>query len=110
MDFAFWLHGVLLLIIAIVFRLFRPTGINAIYGYRTKRSMKNEISWKLANDYSSKLLIYFAVAFLLLQFIIWIALGANKTTVIVSSVLLAASLPIVILMTENYLNKNDSSV
>jgi hypothetical protein len=31
-----------------------PKGINALYGYRTFRSMKNIDLWKEANQYSSK--------------------------------------------------------
>lgn len=32
-----------------------PKQINGIYGYRTKRSMKNMESWKFAHDYCGKL-------------------------------------------------------
>ncbi|PAF39498.1 hypothetical protein CHH69_07795, partial [Terribacillus saccharophilus] len=33
-------------------------GINRIAGYRTKRSMKNETLWKLAQSYAAKLLVF----------------------------------------------------
>ena len=32
-----------------------PKQINGIYGYRTKRSMKNMDTWKFAHDYCGKL-------------------------------------------------------
>ena len=37
--------------------LFRRTSkeINYVYGYRTKRSMRNEETWKFANQYFGKL-------------------------------------------------------
>ena len=37
--------------------LFRriPKKINYVYGYRTKRSMRNEETWKFANQYLGKL-------------------------------------------------------
>ncbi|PAF17009.1 SdpI family protein [Terribacillus saccharophilus] len=36
-------------------------GINRIAGYRTKRSMKNETLWKLAQSYAAKLLVFAGV-------------------------------------------------
>lgn len=32
-----------------------PKGINVIFGYRTKRSMQNEETWKFAHQYFGKL-------------------------------------------------------
>ena len=32
-----------------------PQKINAVYGYRTRRSMKNMDTWKFAHDYCGKL-------------------------------------------------------
>jgi len=37
------------------FRSNPPDRINGIYGYRTKRSMKNMDTWKFAHDYCGKL-------------------------------------------------------
>ena len=37
------------------FRTNPPDQINGIYGYRTKRSMKNMDTWKFAHDYCGKL-------------------------------------------------------
>ncbi len=34
-----------------------PKGINRIYGYRTSMSMKNEATWRMANDYATKFLL-----------------------------------------------------
>ncbi len=56
--------GVLLLIVALLFRKFRPKAINALYGYRTVRSMKDQRSWDLAQGHSSILMVKgFAVVF-----------------------------------------------
>ncbi len=63
LNFIFWQQGVLLLIIGILFRIYPPTSINSLYGYRTKSSMRNEASWNLANAYSSKLWVLFSGAY-----------------------------------------------
>ena len=38
--------------------------INYLYGYRTKRSMKNQKTWDCAQPVAGKHLIYFAMAYL----------------------------------------------
>ncbi|WP_425590612.1 SdpI family protein [Fictibacillus enclensis] len=40
--------------------------MNAIYGYRTFRSMKNEVLWKEANSYSAVLLIRYGIAMVII--------------------------------------------
>ena len=110
MDFVFWLHSLLLFAIAFLFQRFRPTKINALYGYRTPASMKNEKAWKIANEYSSKLIVYGSVVFLALQCVIWLIFGANEKTVIASAVLLSLVFLIALVLTEHYLKKQDPSV
>ena len=56
----FMLITVLLIPLTMIFfgwLLFRktPKEINYVYGYRTKRSMMNEETWKFANQYFGKL-------------------------------------------------------
>jgi len=41
-----------------------PKSINAIYGYRTARSMKNDETWKFAHDCCGRL--WFKLGFILL--------------------------------------------
>lgn len=43
-----------------------------MYGYRTKRSMKNMNNWKIANAYSSTLMIYLSTAGLILTGILFL--------------------------------------
>ena len=47
----------ILLAVSVVFKLFPPRSINSFYGYRTKRSMENSESWKVANEYSATLML-----------------------------------------------------
>lgn len=50
---------------AILLRKFPPNDVNALYGYRTARSMKHKELWNEGNQYSAKLMkkygIYFTV-------------------------------------------------
>jgi hypothetical protein len=42
----------ILLIVATLFRIFPPQNINSIYGYRTSKSKKNLVNWKIANRHA----------------------------------------------------------
>lgn len=50
----FIITGVIFLIAALIQQKYPPKRINAFYGYRTKRSMRNQEVWKYAQEYSSK--------------------------------------------------------
>ncbi|MFF2912422.1 SdpI family protein [Paenibacillus sp. NPDC057934] len=40
-----------------------PKKINSLYGYRTKRSMKNQLLWDEANRYSAELMIRYGLVY-----------------------------------------------
>ncbi|EEK89948.1 hypothetical protein bcere0011_17770 [Bacillus cereus m1550] len=44
--------GIIFILAAIILQKNPPTDINAAYGYRTKRSMKNKELWDAGNRYS----------------------------------------------------------
>ncbi|XLG18402.1 SdpI family protein [Bacillus cereus] len=44
--------GIIFILAAIILQKNPPTDINAAYGYRTKRSMKNKEIWDAGNRYS----------------------------------------------------------
>ncbi|MFB5562553.1 SdpI family protein [Bacillus cereus] len=46
------LIGIIFILAAIILQKNPPTDINAAYGYRTKRSMKNKELWDAGNRYS----------------------------------------------------------
>ena len=46
------LIGPLMLLISYIFTKYPPKKINDLYGYRTKRSMRNQDCWDFANRYS----------------------------------------------------------
>lgn len=59
------LLGVVLLVVWIFVRLFPPKGINAIYGYRTPRSMKDVDSWNHAQSLSNRYMLGLALVYLI---------------------------------------------
>ena len=63
------IFGTVLLIGGLIQRIFPPKHINPLYGYRTKRSMENEINWKFAQIYSTKIMLFFALGFYSISFI-----------------------------------------
>ncbi|MDD1369032.1 SdpI family protein [Bacillus sp. MHSD_36] len=50
------LIGIIFILAAIVLQKNPPTDINAAYGYRTKRSMKNKELWDAGNRYSAEVM------------------------------------------------------
>ena len=62
--YVFSVNG-LLFILSIVFYFFPPKKINALYGYRTHRTMKNETIWKFANNvFKKQFLMYSGMSFI----------------------------------------------
>ncbi len=53
--------GVIFVISGVIMLYFPPKKINALYGYRTKSSMKNQERWDFAQRYSAKEMIKFGV-------------------------------------------------
>ncbi|MBK3495131.1 SdpI family protein [Viridibacillus sp. YIM B01967] len=60
------LIGIIFILSGLMLLYKPPKDINGLYGYRTKRSMKNMTLWKEGNEYSAKLLIKYGVLILLL--------------------------------------------
>jgi uncharacterized membrane protein len=52
---------VIFLVIALLFRHYPPKHINALYGYRTGSSMKNQERWDFANQRSGEYLFRLAL-------------------------------------------------
>ncbi|CAI8916664.1 MULTISPECIES: SdpI family protein [Bacillus] len=50
------LIGIIFILSALILQKNPPTDINAVYGYRTKRSMKNKDLWDVGNQYSAEVM------------------------------------------------------
>ncbi|OOQ60597.1 SdpI family protein [Mucilaginibacter pedocola] len=70
MFFVNWIIGpqllaIIFLIAGYIQKLYPPKKINALYGYRTDSSMKNQQTWDEGNRYSTALMIKYAWVMLL---------------------------------------------
>ena len=102
---AYWTLSVSLFVVALLVRVFPPKGINSFYGYRTAASMKDEVSWKIANDYHSKYLLIIAISIFIFQLLLSFILGVTTVTIVISCIALAGSFISLIVMTERQLKK-----
>lgn len=55
-----------ILVSGLILKLFPPSKINNLYGYRTKCSMKNINNWEIGNAYAASLMIYLSIFCLIL--------------------------------------------
>ena len=75
---------ILLIIIAILWIVFPPKTRNYFYGYRTTLSMKTKENWKLANHFSSRVMLCTGIVILGIHTIAFFMLGSAATGNIVN--------------------------
>ncbi|MDH3711262.1 MAG: SdpI family protein [Cyclobacteriaceae bacterium] len=97
----YFILGGLITIVGLLFYTFPPKKINLIYGYRTRRSMRNQETWEAANRYSSLLMILAGILGLL-SGSICLLLGAS---VIIPQIVVVILLVLLMVMTERFLKK-----
>lgn len=56
------IFGLVMIIASLIMQLRPPKKPNYIYGYRTRRSMKDQSHWEFAQSYSSKLMLLSGLA------------------------------------------------
>lgn len=54
-----------LILVGFIMLKWPPKEINSLYGYRTKRSMKNQMNWDFSQPFSAKKLILWGFIYLL---------------------------------------------
>ncbi|MDR4434947.1 SdpI family protein [Bacillus tequilensis] len=89
--------GGILVIAGILIKLFPPTSINSVYGYRTKRSMSDQRLWNEANNYSASLMILSGLV------IAAFGLLLKSNLIILQLILLLAACVITFMLTEKRL-------
>jgi uncharacterized membrane protein len=62
--------ALVLFLLSLVFRKYRPKNINGLYGYRTGRSMKSQQAWDFAQDYSSALMVKLCTGYFIWQLVL----------------------------------------
>ncbi|MED1555757.1 SdpI family protein [Bacillus paramycoides] len=77
------LIGVIFILAALILQKNPPTDINAAYGYRTKRSMKNKELWDAGNQYSAEVMKQNGFIMMLIGSIISILFRYPHTTLVI---------------------------
>ncbi|CAM1350628.1 SdpI family protein [Tenacibaculum insulae] len=92
-----------LFLFSIIFYFFPPKKINAIYGYRTNKTMKNDTIWVFANTFFTKqFLIYSAISLVATLFLAAISKELSWQPMAIMLLSLAVS----VIKTEQEINKN----
>lgn len=92
----------LLFVLGIIFYFFPPKKINALYGYRTNKSIQNEEIWQFANQFFAKqLLVYSGVSFIAAMLLVYINPKISWQPMVIMVLCLGVS----VIKTEQALNK-----
>lgn len=89
--------GGLMIIAGILIKLFPPTSINSVYGYRTRRSMSDQRLWNEANRYSASLMILSGLVIMAMGLLL------RSNLIILQLALLMAACVITFMLTEKRL-------
>ncbi|HDR8464865.1 TPA: SdpI family protein, partial [Bacillus cereus] len=82
------LIGIIFILAAIILQKNPPTDINAAYGYRTKRSMKNKELWDAGNRYSAEVMKQNGFIMMLIGSVISILFRYPHTIIVIIVVML----------------------
>ncbi len=97
-------YCIFMLLVSFIFMKFPPKKMNYFYGYRTRRSMANQQIWRVANEYSAKLMVKITlISFALPPVLYFLYPQLNLLiTIIIHTVMLLSTL----YFTEKLLNKD----
>ena len=80
MIYTIFMLPILMLLIGYLMFKYPPKKINPIIGYRTFKSMKNEKTWKKANQYCGRLWIKLGTIMLTITFLLFILMYLRNIT------------------------------
>ena len=100
--------GSIFILVGIFMFRFSPKTINALYGYRTKSSMKTQKSWNFAQKYSSKLLIYCGLFLVIISQLGLLIEVTESIGVLLSSIWILLSIVVLFYKTETAIKKNNT--
>ena len=98
------LIGPLILLITYIYAKYPPKNINDLYGYRTKRSMRNQDCWDFANRYSIRLMWKISFITCVVQALGVILLN-EEVALLTATIVLVTTLIYSIYLTEKALKK-----
>lgn len=98
--------GTLFLAVSLMMKIWPPKKINSFYGYRTPRSMKNQLAWDDANTFSADLMMWSGISLLFVQVICYVLIGGHISLLVSIGYFLAAILTTVVLTERRLIKKN----
>jgi uncharacterized membrane protein len=102
------LIGLIFFVTSIITHFFPPKKINQLYGYRTPRSMKNQLNWDAAQQFSTKKMMHGSLVLMGSSFLKTVV---NSTETVELWVGVASTIGVVVyvlITTENELKKNET--
>jgi uncharacterized membrane protein len=97
--------GFVYLLAGLVLKFFPPKEINGLYGYRTGTSMQNPETWKMANLFEAKLLMFLGAGLIGVGFLaFWLPFSAF-TGMLAGILVIIVGVALVIYFTEQHLKK-----
>lgn len=101
------LTGFIFIVAGFIQYKFPPKSINAFYGYRTNKSMRNQKSWDFEQLYSSKLMMKLGLMLTLMGMIGLIYTLSETVGAIIAVGMLIVTFVILTLKVENKLKKRN---
>ena len=98
------LIGPLILLITYIYAKYPPKKINDLYGYRTKRSMRNQDCWDFANRHSIRLMWKISFITCVVQALGVILLN-EEVALLTATIILVTTLIYSVYLTEKALKK-----
>ena len=103
------LIGLIIYVAGLIVKKNPPEMINSLYGYRTKRSMKNQLLWDEANKYSAEIMMRYGLVYALIGLILSVLFeGIYISFVIFGLILIPITL--LIIKTEKRLKELDEEI
>lgn len=97
--------GGIMIAISLVTLIFPPKKRNAIYGYRTRSSMKSQEAWAFANAFSSKMMIAISLVMIVLAAVLPLDQWGEIPRVLISMGIVIVLFVILFAVTEYQIKK-----
>ena len=88
--------GFIICLTALLMKKNPPRKINSFIGYRTKRSMKNQLLWDEANKYSSEMMLKYGIIFVVIGLLLSILFDGIIITFTIFGILISCIILMII--------------
>ena len=103
------LIGLIIYVAGLIVKKNPPEMINSLYGYRTKRSMKNQLLWDEANKYSAEIMMRYGLVYSLIGSILSVLFEGMYISFVIFGLILIP-ITLLIIKTEKRLKELDEEI